>query len=73
MTFLKDEGQLPITEGEVDPRTKKPRKHYRIDMDLVMIVEGRNLRFEARWPQGSDQVRAVGKVSLAAGFAPGTA
>ncbi len=73
MTFLKDEDRPPIAEGELDPRTKKRRRYYRIDMDLIMIVEARTLRFQACWPQGSGQVRASGKVSMAAGFAPGTA
>lgn len=46
-----------------------------------MIVDGRNLRYEARWPipKENDQthhkqnVQAEGQISIAAAFKPGTA
>lgn len=55
MTFLRDEGRIkPKPTPPVPSRSrKKPRKpddHYEIEFDLVMIVEGRSLRYEARWP-----------------------
>ena len=61
-----------IIKTAVDAKTGKERRFYEIQMDLVMIVEDRNLRFEAHWPKGSGQKVAEGQVSLAFAFEPGT-
>ena len=45
--------------------------HYKIEFELVMIINGRNLRFEARWPRGGE-VKASTQVCIAAAFRPGT-
>ncbi len=45
--------------------------HYKIEFELVMIINGRNLRFEARWPRGGE-VQASTQVCIAAAFKPGT-
>ena len=68
MSFLVNEGIIePI---EPDPQYPG-RRHYKIEFELVMIVDGRNLRYEARWPAGGE-VRSGGQISIAAGFQPGT-
>ncbi|TVY93244.1 hypothetical protein LAWI1_G001604 [Lachnellula willkommii] len=66
MSFLRDKHIIqPIERG----RTWK--RHYRIEYQLVMIVDGRNLRYEARWPVGGT-IRGRGQTSIAAAFKPGT-
>ncbi|KAF5857425.1 hypothetical protein ETB97_005772 [Aspergillus alliaceus] len=47
MTYLKDEGHI------VPIRPPGGNRHYLIEFDLVVIVDGRNLQFEARYPRGS--------------------
>jgi len=47
MTFLKTEGLLQ--EFEPPRGSKKP--YYKIEFDLVMIIQGRDLTYEARWPK----------------------
>jgi hypothetical protein len=68
MTALVRNGEIKPVEPEAGCIGKR---HYKIEFELVMIVEGRNLRFEARWPAGGTAV--AGKtVSIAAAFRPGT-
>jgi len=68
MTFLKTEGLIV----PVDPEEGlKGKRHYKVEYELVLIVDGRNLRFEARYPAGGE-VRGVGQISIAAAFQPGT-
>jgi hypothetical protein len=45
--------------------------HYRIEFELVMIINGRNLSFEARWPRGGE-VQGSTQICIAAAFRPGT-
>jgi len=55
--------------------------YYAIEFELVMIVDGRNLRYEARWPKSTavgaipegQRVHARGQICIAAAFDPGTA
>ena len=47
------------------------KAHYYIEFELVLIVKGRNLRYEARWPRGGE-VRGQGQICIAAAFQPGT-
>lgn len=82
MTFLLDEGRIgptgPSEYSTFDPRTAKP--HYAVRYELVLIVDGRNLYFEARYPARDDldamgeKERLLGRkqVSIAASFQPGT-
>ncbi|PQE30977.1 hypothetical protein CJF32_00007970 [Rutstroemia sp. NJR-2017a WRK4] len=71
MTFLREKGIIQPVEPEDD---KDGIEHYRVDYELVAIVEGRALRYEARWPAGEDgQVQGSGQLSIAAAFKEGTA
>lgn len=86
MTFLRDEHKLtPIypKEDEEDREYQeyenganegtKGQVHYEITYDLVVTVEGRNLRYEARYPAGSrGKVLKTGQISIASAFRPGT-
>ena len=60
-------------------RTRKSRRWNKVVVfDLVIIVEGRQLKFEARWPSGANslaevKVRKTGYVNLAPSLALGTA
>jgi hypothetical protein len=74
MTFLRDEGTIqPILPDEDDEGTFKGKKHYKVEYDLVPIVEGRNLRYEARYPANQfGKARNTGQISIAAAFDPGT-
>lgn len=88
MTFLKDEGLIkpePPSQYSTYSGPKVPY-HWEVSFELVMIVDGRNLRYEARWPprppseDGESRVRvqnqrvhAKGQTSIAAAFKPGTA
>lgn len=70
MTFLKTQNLIKPTVPE---KGVKARKHYKVEFELCLIIEGRNLRFEARWPPGEGSRKmAEGQVSIAAAFKPGT-
>ena len=83
MTFLRDEGYIQLQTPSADSTYKGPKapKHWAVEFQLVMIVEGRNLRYEARLPAPKAQehsaqvqtVQAKGQISIAAAFQPGTA
>lgn len=82
MTFLKTEGRIkPEEPSESSTYSNNPQKLYwAVHFELVMVVEGRNLRYEARWPLSKDLkegerqgIHAKGQVSIAAAFQPGTA
>jgi hypothetical protein len=70
MTFLKDDPDFhPV---EPDPGGKG-QLHYRVEFELVIKIDGRNLRFEARYPTGEDGVvMGARQISIAASFQPGT-
>ena len=61
-------GKIPLTVPE-DGYVGKP--HYRIEFELIMIINGRNLRFEARWPKGG-ALQGSTQICIAAAFRPGT-
>jgi hypothetical protein len=44
-----------------------------IEFDLCIIIDGLNLRFEARSPENPDEVQSSKTFSIAASFQPGTA
>jgi hypothetical protein len=70
MTFLRDQGLVQPVDPEPGTIGKK---HYKVEIELVMIVDGRNLRYEARWPVGGrGRVQERGQISIAAAFEPGT-
>jgi hypothetical protein len=65
---------LPAVAPNVDADAPNANMmHYRIEFGMVMTVEGRNLRFEVRYPKDSDKVCKSAHVSMAPAFAPGTA
>ncbi|TGO49691.1 hypothetical protein BCON_0203g00020 [Botryotinia convoluta] len=71
MTFLRDKGIITPVYPEEGMGGKE---HYRVEYELVAKVEGRALRYEARYPAGEGgKVRGEGKFSIAAAFREGTA
>ena len=88
MTFLRDKGHIGITYPETDDYgVPRGLPRYRVEYDIVVTVEGRNLRYEARWtPKNNDQVSKKRKqsgqhnfevvqtaqISIASAFRPGT-
>lgn len=82
MTFLRDRGYIqPKLPSEWSKFWGSDTRHWEVIFDLVMIVDGRNLRYEARWPSLKDpeadthqqSVQAQGQICIAAAFRPGTA
>lgn len=85
MTYLKDQQYHSITLSEPSEISahfgKSNKKYWRVEFDLVMILDGRNLRFEARWPPAervvqfgqAQSVQASKQICIAAAFKPGTA
>ncbi|CZR60755.1 related to hsp70 protein [Phialocephala subalpina] len=68
MTFLKTDGHIkPIQPKE----GYKGKPYYKIEFQLCMIIDGRHLKYEARWPAGG-AVQQSGQISIAAAFEPGT-
>jgi hypothetical protein len=88
VTRLRDEGLLEIIGRKVDhDGVVQVERHYRVEYDMVPIVEGRNLRYESRWPAVDHNVTAgkrkragtadyqvleTAQVSIASAFRPGT-
>ncbi|TGO36697.1 hypothetical protein BHYA_0117g00210 [Botrytis hyacinthi] len=71
MTFLREKGIITPVYPEEGIGGKK---HYRVEYELVAKVEGRALRYEARYPAGKDgKVQNKGQFSIAAAFREGTA
>lgn len=68
MTFLKEQNLIQPVEVEDGVRAKR---HYNVKFELVMIVNGRNLRWEARYPAGGE-VQGRAQISIASAFVPGT-
>lgn len=68
MTPLVKSGKIQLTHPE---EGYEGAPHYRIEFELVMIINGRNLRFEARWPRGGE-VQGSTQICIAAAFRPGT-
>ena len=68
MTFLRDEGHIqPVPREE----SESGRSYYKIWFELVIEVDGRNLKYSARYPVGGN-AQGGGQISLAAAFRPGT-
>lgn len=68
MTFLLTDKLIEPSEPE---EGYKGKPHYKVRFELVMIVEGRNLRFEARYPVGGEVIEGK-RFCIAAAFEPGT-
>jgi hypothetical protein len=68
MSFLVHSGIIQPVEQE---QGYVGQRHYRIEYELVMIINGRNLTYEARWPEGGE-THGKGQISIAAAFRPGT-
>ncbi|TGO62414.1 hypothetical protein BOTNAR_0114g00130 [Botryotinia narcissicola] len=70
MTFLRDKGIITPVYPEEGLGGKE---HYRVEYELVAKVEGRALRYEARYPAGKGgKVQKKGQFSIAAAFKGGT-
>ncbi|RHZ51804.1 Hsp70 family protein [Aspergillus thermomutatus] len=66
MTFLRTEGYI----RPIKPDNLHGRRHYRVEYDLVMIVDGYNIKYEARWDNGQgERVLAQKQINIAAAFA----
>jgi hypothetical protein len=79
MTFLRDEARIQ-PEGPSEFSEEPEKLHWAVHFELVMIVEGRNLRYQARWPMEKDLhagqqpvIQIQGQICIAAAFQPGTA
>jgi len=68
MTWLRD-------KKIIKPQNPEPGKdgvpYFKVEYELAAIVEGRNLRYEARYPAGG-KVQKSQQISIAAAFRPGT-
>jgi len=82
MTFLRDEGHIqPKTPLSWSKYFGSEVLYWEVTLDLVIIVDGRNLRFEAMWPSLEEpeaathrpSVQGQGQFCIAAAFKPGTA
>ncbi|KAF2647604.1 hypothetical protein K491DRAFT_614350 [Lophiostoma macrostomum CBS 122681] len=83
MTFLKTKKLIkPQRPWHMDEKTSKAFKqgYWNVEFEIVLVIHGRNLRYEARWPRRDHlqpgQVQTVckrGQVCIAAAFPPGTA
>lgn len=83
MTFLRDEGHIqPVPPSDFSTYSgPKAPYHWAVTFELVMIIDGRNMRYEARWPPSNSpearlhdlKVCEKGQTCIAAAFRPGTA
>ena len=70
MTFL-------ITDGHIQPTIPAPgergQPHWKVDFEMVMMLKGRNLKYQARWPAGEGgKVLEENQTCIAAAFVHGT-
>ncbi|KIM98784.1 hypothetical protein OIDMADRAFT_181289 [Oidiodendron maius Zn] len=70
LTFLKTNNQIKPTIATNEKG--KQLSYYEVEFDIWLIIEGRNLRFEARSPVNKNEVSASADFCIAAGFSPGT-
>lgn len=66
MTFLRTDGHIqPIM-----PEGTHGQLHYRVEYQLVMIIDGYNMKYEARWSNSQEQrVLASEQINIASAFA----
>ncbi|RFU27660.1 hypothetical protein B7463_g8656, partial [Scytalidium lignicola] len=70
LTFLKTNNLIKPTIGTNEKG--KSFSYYEVQFDIWLIIEARNLRFEARSPLNKNEVSASANFCIAAGFSPGT-
>ena len=68
MTFLKAKGLIK----PVLPDYGTGQKFWKVEFDIVVYINGRNLRYEVRYPVGGNKAVKAAQVSIAAAFQPGT-
>lgn len=81
LTYLKDEGRIKLQEpSEFSTHAGSEKRYWEVHYEVVLIVEGRSIRFQARYPvsgnlRPGEKQKTVGTklVGIAAAFAPGTA
>jgi hypothetical protein len=81
LTRLRDEGRIePQHPSKFSKHAGSQKRYWEVHYEVALIVEGRSIRFEARYPvkdglrPGEQQeVLGVKLVGIAAAFAPGTA
>jgi hypothetical protein len=81
LTRLRDEGRIePQHPSRFSTHAGSQKRYWEVHYEVALIVEGRSIRFEARYPvkdalrPGEQQeVLGVKLVGIAAAFAPGTA
>jgi hypothetical protein len=81
MTHLRTEGRIQAqTPSEYSTFAGSDETYWEVHYEVRLIVEGRSIRFEARYPvrdnlrPGEEQKRlGMTLVGIAAAFAPGTA
>lgn len=81
LTRLRDEGRIePQHPSMFSTHAGSQKLYWEVHYEVALIVEGRSIRFEARYPPkdalrpGEQQeVLGVKLVGIAAAFAPGTA
>ena len=69
--------QLLLTcEGKLKPIKKGKRTgYYVVEFEIIPKVQGRNLKYEARWPVGNREGASISEshICIASAFKPGTA
>ncbi|KAF2258275.1 hypothetical protein CC78DRAFT_621938 [Lojkania enalia] len=81
MSFLKDEKRIQPEYPFPDSSLSSSQCYWAVYYDIVMTVEGRNLKYEAIWPSsthpqsntGQQKITAQGQICVAAALRPGTA
>jgi hypothetical protein len=81
LTRLRDEGRIePQDPSEFSKYAGSQKRYWEVHYEVALIVEGRSIRFEARYPvkdnlrPGEQQeVLGVKLIGIAASFQPGTA
>jgi hypothetical protein len=80
LTPLRDQGLIKPESPSDFSNHSRSKKHWEVHYEVAMMVEGRSIRFEARWP--SKEARKGGPIvnrfdskliGIAAAFKPGTA
>jgi hypothetical protein len=80
LTKLKDEGCIiPQRPSEHSIHFGSQKMYWEVFYEIAMIVEGRSIRFEARWPTtenlkagAKQEVLGARLVGITAAFQPGT-
>ena len=68
MTFLKTKGLIK----PVLPDSGTGKKFWKVEFEIVAYINGRNLKYEVRYPIGGNKALKTAQVSIAAAFQPGT-